>query len=314
MSSLTNGKVAIIGTGYVGATIAYTLVVSRIAREVVLIEQESQAEKCSAEVLDIRHGIPFMGSSNVYFGRYSDIVDCDLIIMTAGRNRRPNETRLDMAKENLVTAETVAGEIKRHYNRGVVLVVANPVDIITMKMTEWLELPKGRVFGTGCILDCSRLTTVLADFVKLSPENVSATVVGEHGESQVVVWSKVHIAGIPIEDYCRTEHIAFGEAEKHSLEQQVIRMGSAIIQGKKRTHYGIAICVSYLANAIINQNNIVASVTSVFDGEYGLKGIAMSLPSVISVSGVERRLTDSLDESEMEKLIDSARKIYEIAE
>ena len=138
-------KVAIIGAGYVGASIAYALVVARIAQEIVLIEQPLQSLKCQAEVNDIRHGIPFMGSSNVYAGSYADVKDCDLIIITAGRNRRPDETRLELAADNVAIARCVTDELIKHYDRGVILVVANPVDILTRKITEWMSLRPGTI-------------------------------------------------------------------------------------------------------------------------------------------------------------------------
>ena len=149
--NIFNKKVAIIGAGYVGAGIAYSMMIKDIAREIVLID--AKQDVANAEMLDIRHGITNMGSTNVYCGTYSDIEDSDLIIITAGRNRRPEETRLDLAKDNLKITDNVLTELKKYYNQGVILVVANPVDILTYYITKQMNLPKGRVFGTGCILD-----------------------------------------------------------------------------------------------------------------------------------------------------------------
>jgi len=307
-----NRKIAIIGAGYVGASIAYALVVARIAREIVLIEQQSHLEKCLAEVNDIRHGIPFKGSSNVYSGTYADIKDCDLIIVTAGRNRRPNEIRLELAKDNVAVARSVTDEIQKHYTGGVILVVTNPVDIITRKIADWMQLKPGTVFGSGCVLDCSRLTNILVDFVGLSTESINATVIGEHGEGQIVLWSRATVAGIQIDEYCKSMGIVFGDKEKRDIEERVLRMGIEIIRGKGRTHFGISSCVSYIANAILNHHSTVVSVTSVLQGEYGIHDVAMSLPSIISANGIERRLVDNLSTAELTKLKETADKLNEI--
>jgi L-lactate dehydrogenase len=305
-------KIAIIGVGYVGASIAYALVVARIAREIVLIEQKSHLEKCLAEVNDIRHGIPFMGSSNIYSGTYADIKDCDLIIVTAGRNRRPNEIRLELAKDNVTVARSVTDEIQKHYNGGLILVVTNPVDIITRKITEWMQLRPGIVFGSGCTLDCSRLTNILVDFVALPAESINATVIGEHGEGQIVLWSRATVAGMQIDEYCISADIIFGDKEKREIEERVLKMGIEIIRGKGRTHFGISSCVSYIANAILNHHSTVVSATSVFQGEYDIYDVAMSLPSVISANGIERRLVDRLSDTEYDKLKETSEKLSKI--
>jgi len=295
-------KVAIVGVGYVGASISYALMIKDLAREIVFIECPEKIEKCKAEMNDIRHGIPYMGSSNIYCGGYNDIKDCDLIIITAGRNRNPDETRLEMTEDSLNTTLDVAKEIKEYYTTGVILIVTNPIDIITRAMSEWLDLPEGKIFGTGCVLDSSRFTNVIADYVGLSTDSISAYVIGEHGDGQIALWSKVTIAGIPIADYCQMTGIPFTEKTKYSIEQSVRNMGMEIIKGKGRTHYSIATCVCYIADAILNNRPTIVSVSSVLRGEYGIEGIALSLPSVIDSGGLVRRLTDQLIDNEQSKL------------
>jgi L-lactate dehydrogenase len=309
-SEVTNRKAAIIGAGYVGASIAYSLVTRGLARETVLIELPAFAEKALAEVADIRHGIPYMGSSNIYCGDYSDIKDCDMIIVTAGRNRRAGESRLDMAKDNVKIADAAADDIEKYYTKGVIVVVSNPVDIIALRMTERFGLPDGMVFGTGCILDGSRFTNVIADYVGLNSDVVSAHIIGEHGDGQIALWSKVTIAGVPIAEYCKLTGISFMEADKKSMEEKVREMGTRIIKGKGRTHYGIASCVGYIADAILNRRSTIISVSSVLRGEYGLNGIALSLPSIVGANGVDRRLADDLSESEYRRIIETYEKLF----
>lgn len=295
-------KVAIIGVGYVGASIAYSLMIKGLAREIVLIEREDSMDKCVAEINDIRHGIPYMGSSNIYCGGYEDIHDCDMIIITSGRNRRPGESRLEMTNDNLKTTSQIVEGIKKHYTKGVILVVTNPVDVVTRALSEWLALPEGRVFGTGCLLDSSRLTNVVADYLGLSSDVINIHIIGEHGDGQIALWSKATIAGIQIDEYCRMTGIPLTDEKKLQMEQQVRRMGMDIIRGKGRTHYGIATCVCYIADAVLNRRSTIVSVSSVLRGEYGINGVALSLPCVIDARGVERRLVDRLSDAEYAKL------------
>jgi L-lactate dehydrogenase len=185
-------KVAIIGAGYVGASIAYALMLKEYTSTIVLID--SNHDKAAAEVWDIKHGLSHLKPANIYCGDFSDIADSDLIIIAAGRNRRTGETRLDMTYDNLIIAKAIAIEVKKYYNKGLILIISNPVDIITYKMTEWLGLPKGTVFGSGCILDVSRLNNIIADYAQVDIDSVSSRIIGEHGESLVVLWSHTNIS------------------------------------------------------------------------------------------------------------------------
>ncbi len=293
-------KVAIVGAGFVGSTIAYALVLKQLAHEIVLIDVK--LETSYAEAQDINHGIMELGFSNVYSGSYSDIKDSDLIIVTTGRNRRPGESRLDMTFDNLKIAESVIVEIKKNYTKGIVLVVANPVDIITYKMVKGLGLEKGKVFGTGCILDTSRFTRILADYLGVNPEGVNVEIIGEHGESQVLLWNSIRIDNMPIKEYFSKVNKSLGIDEKEKLEKSVIKMGADIIKGKGRTHYGIATCVCYIVDAILNGHKVVACVSTLFDGEYGITDVAMSFPSVIDINGVSKIVGQKLAEDELDKL------------
>lgn len=310
MELTRNAKVSIIGAGNVGASIAYALMLKDVTGEIILIDvNKNQAQ---AEVLDIRHGVAQIPYTKITAGDFCDIKDSDLIIITAGRNRRPNETRLDMAKDNIQIAKSVADEIKKYYTKGIVLVVSNPVDVITYKMIDWLNLPRAKVFGSGCILDSSRFSAVLADYLGITPESVDAYVIGEHGESQVPLWSKVKVNGLSLEEYCKASGIEFGDEQRNSLSQKVLSMGTEIIKGKGKTNYGIATCVCAIANSILNNQKIVASVCVSFSGEYNIEDVAMSLPCVISSSGVEEILSERLSDDEYAKLQKSALAIKNI--
>ncbi len=300
-------KVAIIGAGFVGASIAYALTIRDIAREVVMIDVDR--EKAEGEAWDIRHGLPIMGTTDLYAGDYSDCADCDLIIITAGRNRRNGETRLDLASDNVKIMHSVVDSIGPYYNRGVILIISNPVDILTYKADEWMGLSNGSVFGSGCILDTSRLVRNVADYVGLNTGVVNGYLVGEHGDLQVPVWSRMSIGGIPIEEYCREMEIPWNEEVKKSLALKTRQMGAQIIHAKGKTHYGIATCVCCIADAIINMRPTIAPVTSRLQGEHGVRDVALSVPSVIGPAGVQQRIREKWDPEEYSGFFAAVEKV-----
>lgn len=303
-AALSNRKVAIVGAGFVGASIAYALTIRNLASKIVLIDIENK--KAEGEAYDIQHGIPYMGTSSVCAGDYPDCEGCDLIIITAGRNRRPGETRLDMISDNIGILKNVVDNIKKYYTHGVIMVVSNPVDILTYKVAEWMNLTNGKVFGTGCILDTSRLIRAIADYTDINIEAIKCSIVGEHGDTQFPLWSRLSIAGIPMDEYCENVGLEWGEKQKKELYDKVRNMGEFIIKAKGKTHYGIATCVCSLADAVLNQRLTIAPVTSTLQGEYGISDVGISVPSIVGVNGVERRLEEKLTEEEVEKLRKSA--------
>ena len=292
------------------ASIAYALTVRSIAREIVLIDRD--ASVAQGEALDIRHGMPFMGTSQVYAGSYADCASCDLIIICAGRNRRPGETRRDLVDQNVGIMNSVIDALKPHYTHGAILVVANPVDILTKVASDRMGLPNGRVFGSGCILDTSRLTACIADYLALSTDTVKAMILGEHG--QFPAWSRAAIAGVPIAEYCESAGLAWGEEQRRAIEERVRTMGAAIIRDKGRTHYGIASCVCYLADAVLNQRQIIVPVSSPLTGEYGVEGVSLSVPSIVGVNGVERRLDERWSEEEYRRFRTAAQHMKDCLE
>lgn len=302
-----NRKVAIIGAGYVGATIAYALALKDVAREIVMIDVNH--EKTDGEAKDIRHGLPTIGTADLYAGDYSDCGDCDLIIVTAGRGRKPGETRLDLTNENVNIMADVVKSIQKFYTRGVILIISNPVDILTFKVSEWMELPNGMVFGSGCMLDSSRFIRSIADYVGLSTGVVNGYVVGEHGDAQVPVWSHVTIGGIPIAEYCADVGLMWDSGIRAEISETTRRMGAEIIAEKGRTHFGIATCVCQLADAIINMRPTIASVSSVLLGEHGCRGVALSVPSIIGPSGVQQRIREKWEPEEYRKFFDAVEKV-----
>lgn len=305
--TLGNRKVSIIGAGFVGSSIAYALALRDVAREIVMID--INREKTDGEAKDIRHGLPSLGTADLYAGDYEDCVDSDLIIITAGRNRKPGESRLDLTNENVKIMKSVIDSIKQYYNHGVIMVISNPVDIMTYKAAEWMGLPNGMVFGTGCMLDTSRFVRTLADYLDLSTGVVNGYVVGEHGDNQVPVWSRVTVGGIPIVEYCNAVNMPWNDEIKAKISQQTKVMGAEIIRAKGKTHYGIATCVCQLADAILNQRPTITSVTSTLLGEHGVRDLALSVPSVIGPAGVQQRIREKWAPEEYRGFFDAVEKI-----
>lgn len=307
-----NRKVAIIGAGYVGASIAYSLAIRDIAREIVLID--INREKAEGEAQDIRHGLPIMGTTDLYAGDYSDCTDSDLIVITAGRNRRAGESRLDLTHDNVNILHSVTESIKKYYTRGVILIISNPVDILTYKVDEWMGLPNGMVFGSGCILDTSRFIRNVADYIGLNTGVINGYLVGEHGDSQIPVWSKVSVGGIPIGDYCHEVNIRWDDEIKNQLTNKTKQMGADIIRAKGRTHYGIATCVCCIADAIINMRPTIASVSSRLQGEHGVRDVALSVPSVVGPVGVQQRIREKWESEEYRGFFDAVRNVRRVLE
>jgi len=305
--TIGNRKVAIIGAGYVGSSIAYALALRDVAREIILIDINH--EKTDGEAKDIRHGLPAMGTADLYAGDYSDCADCDLIIITAGRGRKPGESRLDLTNENVKITRAVVDDIQKYYTRGVILIISNPVDILTYKVAEWMGLPNGMVFGSGCILDSSRFVRTIADYIELSTGVINGYVIGEHGDGQVPVWSHVTIGGIPIDEFCIDRKIAWNDDIKKRIAEQTKIMGSQIIAAKGRTHYGIATCVCQLADAIINQRPTIACVSSVLMGEHGCREVALSVPSVVGPAGVQQRIREKWAPDEYRGFFDAVENV-----
>lgn len=305
-------KAAIVGAGFVGASIAYALALRDIAREIVLIDINS--EKCAGEALDIRHGLPSMGTADLYAGGYEDCADCDLIVVTAGRSRKPGESRLDMASENARIMKSVIDSVKQFYTGGCILIISNPVDVLTQKASEWMGLSNGMVFGTGCLLDTSRFVRCTADYLGLSTGVISGYLVGEHGDSQVPVWSKVTVGGIAIDEYCAEVSLTWNQQIRDQITAKTRTMGAEIIQAKGRTHYGIATCVCHIADAVINQRPTIASVTSPLMGEHGVRGVSLSVPSVVGPAGVQQRIREKWAPEEYREFFDAVEKMRQILE
>ncbi|MBR5479739.1 MAG: L-lactate dehydrogenase [Clostridia bacterium] len=297
-------KVAIIGAGFVGSASAYAIALRQVCTELVLIDVAE--DKARGEADDIKHGLPFIGQMKVYSGGYECVKDCDVIVVTAGANRKPGETRLDLAKKNAFIGKSIADSIMQHYNGGVILVVANPVDILTYLFAKWTGLPAGRVLGSGTSLDTIRLRSALADRTGIDISNIHGYIIGEHGDSQVPAWSNTHIAGMQIDDYCEKNNIELTEEIKEEIRQGVVTGGAKIIKRKGATYYGVAVCVATLVESLLRDSDTIRTVSTVMMGEFGVSDVALSLPAVIGSTGVKKVMQPTLTEEEIERFRASA--------
>lgn len=233
-------KIAVIGAGLVGATSVYSMMLKELADEIALIDIDDK--RSNAEVWDIRHGFPEVSKTVVRKGTYADCKDSDVIVITAGVARKVGESRNDLLLKNSKIMEGICSEIKAVGTSAIVIVVSNPVDVMANHAAKFLNLPKGRVFGTGCTLDTSRMVALLADRLNVPTSSVNAPVVGEHGDEQIVLWDEVTINGKPVD---------FSNEQKQELAEAVKRAGMTIIEGKGKTYYGIATTVCALATAVL---------------------------------------------------------------
>ena len=309
---MTN-KVTIIGAGWVGASIAYTLVVNSPVSEIVLIDIKE--EKAIGEALDIKQATPFLSPTKVYAGSYEDAKDSEIVIITSGYGRKPGQTRLDLAQTNVDVLKDITPKIVKYAPNAIYIIVANPVDVLTYVFTKISGLPKEHVIGSGTILDTIRLRTRLSELYSINQKQVHAYVLGEHGDSSFVAWSAADITGIPLSEYdaAKTNKaVPVKPYTKEEVEEYVRKSGGKIIACKGATFYGIAASVCQIIKSLYSGADTVMSLSTLLDGEYGISDVALSTLCVIGDDGVKTTLTPKLSEEELEKLRCSAEALKKV--
>lgn len=303
-------KVAIIGCGFVGSSTAFALMQSRLFSEMVLIDVDTA--RAEGEAMDISHGMPFSGPMKIYAGTYDDIVDADIIIITAGANQKPNETRLDLVKKNAAIFRSIIPEIAKRSCQGILLIVSNPVDVLTWVALKLSGFPENRVIGSGTVLDTARLKYLLGEHLGVDSRGVHAFVIGEHGDSELAVWSSATVSGVPLSRFCEMRGYYEHDDETDRIYEDVKNSAYSIIEKKKATYYGIAMAVKRICSSIVRNERSVLPVSSIMHGQYGLEDIVLSMPAIVDASGVERIVPLSLDEEEMRRLKESAAALREV--
>jgi len=298
-------KVAIIGAGAVGSTFAYALAQSGLADEIALIDLNR--DLVQGQVLDLAHGLPFFPSVDIHAGETSDYAAAQAIVISAGTGQRPGESRLDLLQRNASIMESIVDDIVGQDSQAVIVVVSNPVDALTHVAFGKSGWDRGRVIGSGTVLDSARFRYLLSQRCGVDVHNVHAYVLGEHGDSEVPAWSMTNIAGMPIDEYCPTcGKCADWKSERDEIVKTVRDSAYHIIDYKGATYFAIGLALVRIVGAILRNQRSVLTVSTVLDGEYGLEDVCLSVPCVVSGRGVERVVEASLAPGELDALSRSA--------
>lgn len=294
-------KVTIIGTGSVGSTIAYTLAVTGLASEIVMIDVNKN--KAMGEAQDIRQGTPFCTPCNIYAGDYPDTVGSNIVIITSGIARRPGQSRLDLAQTNINITKSIIPEITRYATDAIYIVVSNPVDILTYTFTKLSGLPEHRIIGSGTILDTSRLRACLADFYNINQKNVHAYVMGEHGDSAFIPWSLANISNVPIakmdSSFAGVEGKVLDFAD---TENYVRKSGARVIECKGATFYAVSVSVCHICQCLLDGANTTMTVSTMMHGEYGINDVCLSVLNIVGSEGAQGKVLPDLTDDEIIKL------------
>lgn len=303
-------KISIIGSGFVGATTAYTLALSGFVKTIVLIDINK--DKAEGDALDISHGVPFISPVEVYAGDYSDVSGSDIIIITAGAAQKPGETRLDLVKRNTMIFKDIVAKLIKVNDTAIYLIVTNPVDILTYVTYKISGLPYGRVLGSGTVLDSARFRYLLSKHCNIDPRNIHGYIIGEHGDSELAAWSITNIAGIPIDNYCNLCGKACEKDFREEIFNNVVRAAYTIIEKKGATYYAVALAVRRIVEAIFRDENSILTVSSPLTGQYGVTNVALSLPSVVGRNGIVNILELPLSQEEIAAFRRSAEVIKSV--
>ena len=304
METLNSRKVAVIGCGFVGSASAFALMESGLFSEMVLLDVNR--DKAEGEALDISHGLPFARPMQIHAGTYDDIVDAAIIVVTAGAGQKPGETRLDLVKKNVGIFKSIIPEIAKRDCGGILLVVANPVDILTYAAAKLSGFPENRVFGSGTVLDTARLKYLLGQHLGVDSRSVHAFVIGEHGDSEMVAWSSANVSGVPLHDFCEMRGHFHHEEAMERIAADVKNSAYVIIEKKRATYYGVAMSVRRICEAIVRDEKSVLPISSIQHGNYGIEDVSLSMPAVVGKDGVETLVPIQLSEEEQKKLKESA--------
>ena len=307
MSNINSRKVAIVGCGFVGAASAFAIMQSGLFSEMVLIDRDEN--KAQGEALDISHGLPFAKPMQIYAGTYEDLSDAAIIIVTAGAGQKPGETRLDLVKKNIAIFSSVIPEIAKHNKDAILLIVANPVDILTYVAAKLSGYPENRGFGSGTVLDSARLKYILGEHLGVDSRSVHAFIIGEHGDSEIAAWSSANVSGIPLNSFCEMRGHFNHQKAMEEIAEGVKNSAYEIIEKKNATYYGIAMSVKRICEAIIRDEKSIFPVSSIQHGNYGIYGIALSMPAIVGKDGVEALVPIKLNEKEQQDLLKSAETL-----
>ncbi|SIS36888.1 L-lactate dehydrogenase [Salimicrobium flavidum] len=306
-------RVVIIGTGAVGSSYAFGLLNQGISDEVVLIDLNE--EKAEGDVMDLNHGLAFAPSSKkIWRGTYSDCKDADIVVITAGANQMPGETRLDLAEKNTKVFKSIVDGVMAHSFDGIFIVATNPVDVLSYMTWQFSGLPSERVIGSGTILDTARLRYQLGEYFDIDARNVHAYIIGEHGDSELPVWSHANVGGINVNQYIQKHENQYSQEDLEPIFHKVRDAAYHIIERKGATHYGIAMGLVRLTKAILHNENALVTVSGLLEGQYNQEDIYTGVPAVVNRSGIKEIVELNLSDEEQRLFEKSVGVIREAVE
>ncbi|MBQ9028165.1 MAG: L-lactate dehydrogenase [Lachnospiraceae bacterium] len=298
--AINQRKVAMVGCGSSGAASCFALMQSGLFTEMVLIDSEQ--EKARGEAMDLSQGLTFARPMKIYAGTYDDLADAAIIIVTAAGVKRRDDTRLDLVKKNVAIFKTIIPEIVKRNTEGIMLIVANPVDILTysaLKISGWAE---GRILGVGTVLDTARLRSLLSEKLNVDARNIHAYMVGEQGKGEVPIWSSATVSGIPIREFCEMRGYPDPTEYFEKVTAEVRGSGDMITRKKKAAYYGVAMAVRRVCEAIVRDEKSVLPVSSLMYGAFDIDGLALSMPAIVGKDGVECLVPLEMSEEELDEL------------
>jgi L-lactate dehydrogenase len=298
-------KVVIVGAGAVGSTFAYTLMRSGLAQEIVIVDLDR--ERAEGEAADCNHGLFFAPPVDLRAGDYDDCAGASLVVVTAGARQKPGQSRLELVGTNVRICRAIMDEVTSRTRDAVVVMVTNPVDVLTYFALRHSGLPRARVIGSGTVLDSARFRYSLSRWYNVDPRNVHAYVVGEHGDSEVFLWSSAHVGGLPLETYCEVCQERIETLDREAVMREVRESAYHVIESKGATYYAVSLALERIAGAILRNERSVLTVSTLAEGEYGIRDVCLSLPCVVDSSGAAHVLHAHPSGEEVEGLKNSAR-------
>ena len=302
-------KIGIVGTGMVGASFAYALMQRSLTNEIVLID--ANKGRAEAEVMDLQHGLPFVRPINISAGDYPDLAGAAVTVVTAGAAQKPGETRLQLLERNAAIFSQIIPPIAEHNPDGIILVATNPVDIMTSLAIKYSGLSPQRVFGSGTVLDTARFRSMLGEYYNVDPRSVHAYIVGEHGDSELPLWSLANIAGMRLQDFHPATGGTFDQAAHHKIFERTRDAAYAIIERKGATYYAIGLGLLAVTEALLRNQRTVLTVSSQMTGQYGVSDICISLPTIVGSGGAEEVLKLNITHEEEQAFRHSANTLKE---
>ena len=301
---LKPSRIAVVGAGSVGSTLAYTLVLSGMAGEIVLVD--ANQAKAEGEAMDLNHTVPFAKPARIWAGSYDDCAQADIIVVAAGVGQKPGETRLDLVKRNVEVFRQIIPAATRDNPGAILLIATNPVDVLTYAALQFSGLPQRQVIGSGTLLDTARFRALLGQHFGLDPRSIHAFIIGEHGDSEVPVWSLAHIAGMRLDEFCAQNGLHCEQPALDEIFRQTRDAAYEIIRRKGATYYAIGAGLMDIVEAVLRDHNTVLTVSSLIDGYYGIDDVCLSLPTIVDRGGAERFFRLELSPDEIEQLRRSA--------